>query len=444
VYFLYSLLLCAAIVASLPWWLWRMLRTGRYRAGLGERLGRVPPRVRLADTSDSIWVHAVSVGEVLAVAPLVSELRVANPGRRVFVSTTTHTGQKLARDRFGAESVFYFPLDFAFAIRPWLRVVKPELIVVAETEFWPQFLHRAHAAGARIAIVNARISDRSLPRYRRVRPLLARVLRNVELFLAQSEQDAERLRAIGAPRDRIEVAGNLKFEQASGAKSGFATALREACAAQSVGPILVAGSTLAGEEDVLLAAFRQVLPQHPRALLVLAPRHPERFDDVAGLLAAGGLPVVRRTSFAPSAPLAGSVLLVDSIGELGALYEVGAVAFVGGSLVPAGGHNVIEPARAAVPILVGPHTHNFRDVVAQFARAEALRVVTPATLASTLMELLASEPLRRELGARAARVVTENSGATARTLAALERLLATNALTPHVAPHTVPAVSPRP
>jgi 3-deoxy-D-manno-octulosonic-acid transferase len=442
VYFIYSLMLGTALVASLPYWLWRMLRTGRYRQGLGERFGSVPPRVRSSAAAGGVWVHAVSVGEVLAIAPLIAELRAQHPARRIFISTTTHTGQKLARDRFGAESVFYFPLDFRFAIAPWLRVVQPELIVLAETEFWPQFLHRAHAAGARIAVVNARISDRSFPRYRRLRPLLARVLRNIDVFLAQCEADAQRLRGIGAAPERVQVVGNLKFEQKAAVTTGFAAALREACAAQSVGPVIVAGSTLAGEEELLLAAFRQIVAQHPRALLLLAPRHPERFDAVAALLSSSGVPFVRRSAFAP-ATLPGAVLLLDTIGELGALYELATVAFVGGSLVPAGGHNVIEPARAAVPVLVGPHTQNFRDVVAQFGHADALRVVTAATLAPTLLELLAKESVRRELGGRAARVVAENSGATARTLAALNRLLTTGAAAEPTRSAAVNVVSPR-
>ena len=207
---LYTLALGVALLLATPWWAWQMLTRRKYRAGLGERLGRVPSR--LGSAEGAVWVHAVSVGEVLAVSAVLGRLRQGWPGRRLVVSTTTLAGQKLARDRFGEDNVFYFPLDFAFAIRPYLRALRPELVVLAETEFWPNFLRLARRHGARIAVVNARISDRSLPRYRRWKGLLTGVLRNVDVFLAQSEEDARRLREIGADPARVRVGGNLKFD----------------------------------------------------------------------------------------------------------------------------------------------------------------------------------------------------------------------------------------
>src|SRR6202451_347198 len=211
-YLIYTALLAAGLLVSLPYWLMQRLRHGKYRAGLGERLGRIPRRLSAQPTRPTIWIHAVSVGEVLAVNGLVLDLTKQFSRHRVVISTTTDTGQKLARTRFGAENVFYFPLDFAFAIRPYLRLLQPELVVIAETEFWPNFLRLAQASGARIAVVNARISNRSWSGYRRFRHFLARVLQQVDLFLTQTDEDARRLEEIGAPAERIHVTGNLKFD----------------------------------------------------------------------------------------------------------------------------------------------------------------------------------------------------------------------------------------
>jgi len=274
VYFLYSVTLGLLLAISLPWWLVQMLRLGKYRAGLRERLGMVPARIRMAQGLPVCWIHAVSVGEALAIAPLVAALR--ETGYRVVVSTTTHTGQRLARDKFGAENVFYFPLDFGLCIKPYLRALRPEIVILAETEFWPNFLRLARASGARLAVVNARISDRSYPRYLRWRGLLTKVLEPVELFLAQSEGDAERLRAVGAAPERVEVAGNLKFDVAPPVETAKVTQLGEQLRASGA-PILVAGSTVEDEEEFVLQAFRMVLKEYPEASLVLAPRHKERF-----------------------------------------------------------------------------------------------------------------------------------------------------------------------
>lgn len=421
---LYSAALAALLLLSLPYWLIQGARKHKYRAGLGERLGRVPVRVPPAGRPGSVWVHAVSVGEVLAVSGLIAEMRRRWPGRRIFVSTTTATGQQLARERFGEENVFYLPLDFAFSIRPWLRAVQPELLVLAETEFWPNFLRLARKCGARVAVVNARISDRSLPRYRRWRSLVRRVLANVDLFLAQSEEDGRRLVEIGAPPERVQVGGNLKFDIQPPAATAFAHELRARLARAGGGPILVCGSTVEGEEPLVLAAFQEVQGRYPNALLILAPRHPERFDAVAELVRSSGLPLWRRSRLEAETPLRGGVLLLDTIGELASIYSLAALAFVGGSLVPKGGHNILEPAYFGVPILVGPHTENFRDIVARFRATDALRVVeAPGGLAAALLALLGDTAAREALGRRAAEVFRAQVGATARTLAALDSLL---------------------
>lgn len=425
-YLVYSFALGAAFLVSAPYWLIQMLRQGKYRAGVGERLGRVPARLLSASGGPAVvWLHAVSVGEVLAASGLVAELRALFPGGRVVVSTTTTTGQKLARERFGEENVFYFPLDFAFAIRPYLRALQPRLVVLAETEFWPNFLRLARGSGARVAVVNARISDRSLPGYRRWRWLLSDILRNVKLFLAQSEEDKRRLVSIGAAAERVQVAGNLKFDTHAAFPPPALDPLRVALAAAGPAQTVVCGSTVEGEEELLLRAFEVVLTRHPQAAMVVAPRHPERFDAVAALLAASGIPWRRRTALAADDRVAGGVLLLDTIGELSAVYALGSVAFVGGSLVPRGGHNILEPAQRGAAILVGPHTENFRDIIRLFDRAGALRVVRPdpQALADVLLQLLGDRGAREHLGELARRTWHAQAGATQRTADALAVLM---------------------
>lgn len=421
-HFIYSALLALALLISMPWWVFQMFRSGKYRAGLVERFGRVPRHLK-GLTKPVIWVHAVSVGEVLAIAPLVQRLRDENPDYRIFISTTTATGQKLARDRFGAGSVFYFPLDFAFSIRPFLKALKPTLVVIAETEFWPNFLRLTRKFGAKIVIVNARISDRSFPRYRRFRSLLYHVLRNIDRFLTQTDLDRGRLLEIGASPDRVAVSGNLKFDILPARATPLVGHLQVAFKRDRSNPIIVCGSTVEGEEQLMVEGFRRSLKWFPDCVMILAPRHPERWGQVAELLRASGLPWRRRTAWHLSEPLSGSILLLDTIGELAAVYQLATVAFVGGSLVPRGGHNILEPAHYGAPILVGPYTENFREIVDLFVRAGAVDVVQPDEFPNELMHLLNQVEKRQELGRHAAEVVRITCGATDRTLEVLNGFL---------------------
>jgi len=422
--FLYSLALALALVVSLPYWLFQMARHGKYRQGLAQRLGEVPARLHSHGSSEeTIWIHAVSVGEVLAIQGLVEELRKRLPRSRILVSTTTDTGQALARKRLGDDCVFYFPMDFAFSIRRYLQTIRPRMVVIAETEFWPNFFRLAHESRARIAVVNARISDRSWPRYRRLRGVMHILLNYVDVFLAQTSQDCERLKGLGAAPDRVHVAGNLKFDVAAPQPPAIVDQLRRQFVAEPSAPVLVCGSTVDGEEPLLLKAFQNLLVQFPRAVMILAPRRPERFAGVEKLLSQMSIPYHKRSTWSHQ-PLAGSVLLLDTIGELAALYALADLAFVGGSLVPHGGHNILEPAQYGVAVVTGNHTDNFRDMVGLFERNRAVRIVGPAELPLVFLELLANEPERRALGLRASETLRSQAGATQRTADALMELLA--------------------
>lgn len=429
-YLLYSALLAFFLLLTLPYWLLQMLRHGKYRAGLAQRFGALP--ASLADRDKrygeqrTIWVHAVSVGEVVASSAVIARLRQEFPSHRVLVSTTTSTGQKLAAQRFGAENVFYFPLDFAFAIRPYVDALRPELVVVAETEFWPNFLRLAKRSGARVAVINCRISDRSLPGYKRFRlwlpRLLGSALGNVDLFLAQTEEDRQRLVTIGAAESKITVAGNVKFDVTPPPSPAIVESLRDSFIRTAAGPILVCGSTLEDEEGLLLSAFRNILVNHPKAVMILAPRHPERFSEVAALVEKLGFPKSQRSLWSGE-PLAGSVFLIDTIGELATLYSLATIAFVGGSLVPRGGHNILEPALYGVPIVTGNHYENFRDVVDFFASRNAVRIVGIAELPLVFMELIGNEDERATLGRNALAALESQRGATGRTMSALLQLM---------------------
>ncbi|PYX99139.1 MAG: 3-deoxy-D-manno-octulosonic acid transferase [Acidobacteria bacterium] len=423
-YWIYSFLYGLALLISLPYWLIGMARAGKYRAGLMERFGAIAQRLELPKAGErSIWIHAVSVGEVLAVAGLVEGLKTEFPEKRLFVSTTTLTGQTLARRRFGEENVFYLPLDLPFAINRYLNAITPQILILAETEFWPNLLRLTKKGEAQVVVVNARISDRSLPGYRRFRSLLREVLRNLDLLLAQTELDRDRLIAIGAAGEKVLVGGNLKFDVKSPSESSLSRALR-----QSIAPdqrVLVFGSTVEGEEPLLVPCVKRVFSELPQALIILAPRHPERFDSVAEILRDSGISFWRRSSWS-SSPLGGGVLLLDSIGELASLYSLADLAFVGGSLVPRGGHNILEPAQFGKPILIGPHYDNFREIVRTFLARDAVRVVNAEQLTSTVLSLLQAPEDAVAFGSRAKSVIESGRGSTQRTLSELRRLLGRN------------------
>jgi len=433
--FFYNLALLLALVIGAPWWLWRMATTRKYREGLAERLGRVR-ELEGRDGRPVIWVHAVSVGEVLAVSRLVKELDEALPDHFIAVSTTTLTGQELARERFGEGRVFYYPLDLPWAVRAHLNALEPQLLVLAETEFWPNLLSACFRRDISVAVVNARISDRSWPRYRRMRGLWRPFLERLSRVLAQSETDAERLVEIGCGAERVSVAGNLKFDVRA---TGEAEAARILKALRAGLRLVVAGSTLEGEETALLEAWPQLLEADPRLVMVLAPRHPERFGAVADLVQASGYPWNRRTHWQnqPAGAVKllkpGQIVLLDSIGELASVYSVAAVAFVGGSLVPAGGHNPLEPAQFGVPTVMGPHYANFRAIAEDLRAHDGLRIAESGELAEVLVELLLDRTAAQALGEHARRTFERQAGATARCVEAILELVAEAAAVARIA-----------
>jgi 3-deoxy-D-manno-octulosonic-acid transferase len=420
---LYTCGLFLVLLLGLPYWLLRMATQGKYREGLWERLGHVPHRLRASDPRQTIWVHAVSVGEVLAANRLVKELSTRLPQYRVLLSTTTRTGQRLARERAGASYAFYFPLDFPWIVKRYLRILDPALVVLVETELWPNLLSACRRAQIPVALVNGRISDRSLPRYLRLRRLWKGILAGISILLAQSEEDVKRLKAIGAPPGRVWFSGNLKYDVRSAEPASITAVLREKLAPGT--RVLVCGSTLEGEEEILLDAFHQLLKTIPDCVMILAPRHPERFGRVAGLLKNREEAYVRRSNWIkkPARIKPGTVVLLDSIGELASVYALASVAFVGGSLVPAGGHNPLEPAQFAVPVVMGTHYANFRAVIDTLVEAEALKLATTENLLPMLENLLSDPEAANALGVRALEVFHRQAGATGRTITALLSLL---------------------
>ena len=429
--FFYNVALLAALVVGAPWWLWRMATTRKYREGLLERLGWVPRRLGSlhapAGERPLIWLHAVSVGEVLAVTRLVGTLESALPDYQLLISTTTLTGQALARERLGSNRVFYCPLDLPWAIRAYLRRLQPSLLILVETEFWPNLLNGCFSRGIPVVVVNARISNRSWPRYQRLRFLWRPLLSRLSRVLAQSQTDADRLLALGCEPDCVSVAGNLKFDVRT-VEEAEATRLLKASTAGL--RFIVAGSTLEGEEALLLDEWARMLSTNQKLAMILAPRHPERFGEVAAMLEKSGKLWCKRSEWKsrPARTLRpGEIILLDTIGELASVYSMASVAFVGGSLVPAGGHNPLEPAQFGVPIVMGPHYANFTAITDSLREADALRIAEKEDLATVLIALVNDRPLAVAMGARAIEVFERQAGATDRCVKAIRELLAENA-----------------
>ena len=429
-YFIYSLLLTLGFTILLPRFALDALRSGKYVTGLRQRLGNLP--AINSNGKPVIWLHCVSVGEAQAAQSLVRELSKGFPKFALVVSTTTVTGQLVAGELFRdqAAAVFYFPIDWAWTIRRVLNKLQPAAILVLETELWPRMFREARKRDIPVALLNGRISDKSFGRYKLVRTFIRRVLNDLTLAAMQTEQDAARIEALGMPENRISIAGNLKFDSApSTSDFDLGSEIRNRFGLNDAKPLIVAASTHDPEEQVVIDALRMVRQSHSNARLLIAPRHPERFEEVASLLSQSEFSSVRRSATPSAADVQADVVLLDSIGELRAVYALADVAFVGGSIAPHGGHSVIEPGAHGVCTVTGPHTQNFAAVTQALLDEDALiqlsKTEEPAAdLARVFTELLSDEKKRRSIAARARAVCDGNRGATARTIDLISPLLA--------------------
>jgi 3-deoxy-D-manno-octulosonic-acid transferase len=428
VYLLYSTVSVLFVLAVSPYFLYQAIRYRKYIGSLRQRLGYLPISFNL-DGEPSIWIHAVSVGEVLTARALLPELRARYPRLRIFLSTTTVTGQQVARSHVQhVDGVFFFPFDLRFIVRRTLRIVRPRLFLMMETEIWPHLLRECRRAGVKTVLVNGRISSRSFPRYRRARFFFRRVFQHLDRACMQSDESARRLIDIGADPRKVSVTGSLKFDSlerpgaAVPAGRGQYRVLRYFRVPPDR-PVVIAASTLKGEEPPVLSAFRKIKNEMPSALLVLAPRKPERFADAEALAIDAGFTTVKRSELPVDSEPRADVVILDTIGELAHLFEIATAVFVGGSLVDAGGHNILEPAVHGKAIVFGPHMSNFAEIAATFVENGAAEQVTDASgLEAALLSLLTDPVRRARLGAAARALVEANRGARARTLAAIDEL----------------------
>ena len=423
-YLIYSLFFTLGLILTSPYYLFRAARTGTLHH-LRERFGMFPAGMQ-QKARGALMIHGVSLGETLALIPLVHKLLAQYPDRRIFISHATATGRAAGRERLqGIAGQFYLPLDWRWAHRRLIRHFKPDLVIVGETEIWPNFFHSVRESGAKLVIVNARLSDRSFPRYRLMRGFFRRVLADVDYIFTQSAGDRKRFVDLGSDERRVLVTGNTKFELVPPQRGRFSGWLRERLCKSGIHPVLFAASTMPGEEEKVIRMWRTLRRHHRRGLLVLAPRRPERFDSVARLLASQGLRFARRSRLDDLSDwMQIEALLLDSIGELANLFELCDLAFVGGSLVPAGGHNLLEPAFWAKPVLFGPHMENFREMADLFVKAGgAIQVNSEQALAQEALGLIADRNRASTIGGTARRLVEEHQGATARNLFYIGKLL---------------------
>jgi 3-deoxy-D-manno-octulosonic-acid transferase len=448
VYLIYSLLMGFAALLLTPYWIVQGLRHGKYFSNLGQRLGfSFPTLSKLPEKRPgAIWIHAVSVGEALSGVALARRLKQAYPDRPLVISTTTLTGQALARERMPfADAIFYFPLDWAFCARRVLRAVRPSIVVILETEIWPNFLREAGRANVPVVFVSGRISDRSFSRYQKflgiagffLRPFYRSALSNASAFLMQGEKDAERIRALGAPADRVQVSGNLKYDLELPAVTPISNWLATEARRGGRSPIIVAGSVVATEEPLALIAFGTLQGEHRKALLVLAPRKPECFESAAQFIEDSHRKFIRRSQIPVPGPSQNgatpgefsipddvTVILLDSIGELASLYRVGDGAFVGGSLVESGGHNILEPAAFGKIPVFGPSMENFSEIAQRFVAAEAaVQVESPEDAGVAWIEFLRDPERAARMGDTARNLVESSRGATDRAIAEIARHL---------------------
>jgi len=426
VYLLYDILLVFAALFLIPFYLLRGLRHGKRRRGIRERLGFFEPgRLDCLQGKEVLWIHAVSVGETRAAIPLVRALRKAYPQKAILLTNVTETGHAIAKGVADVDLCLFFPFDLTWVVRRVLHRIAPSLIVIVETEIWPNFVREAGRRNVPVLLVNGRISDRSFPRYRMAKPLLEPILEHISFFCMQSDQDAERIRLMGAPEAKIATTGNLKFDMEAPVIDDVDD-LREEYRIPGGLQVWVAGSTHPGEEELILETFSRLLEEGRKLLLILVPRHPERCRMIGDALSDGEYRYLLRSELGDAtSPLSsGEVLLVDTMGEMLKLYAVADVVFVGGSFVDIGGHNVLEASLMKKPVLFGPYMHNFKEISRLLVECGGgVMLDEPKELEPAIQRLLLDQRERIALGERGVALLERNTGATRKTAAVIERLL---------------------
>ncbi|MBN2409621.1 MAG: 3-deoxy-D-manno-octulosonic acid transferase [Candidatus Aminicenantes bacterium] len=419
-YALYSLLLFLALSVYAPVYFIRLKFGHKERLYLRERLGLGFPPVR--PDGPAIWLHAVSVGEVLSLRRLVSEIKRKHPHWRIYFSTLTTTGFRIAKEKMtDADAIFLVPLDFGWIVRRFFSILRPRLFIVAESEFWPQLLRQAARTCSSVLLINGRISRRSFRRYRRLGILARRFLSPIDRFLVQTESDRRRLMRIGLPDERLEVAGNLKADiRLPPVSPGERDDLKRQIGLSLETKVIVAGSTHRGEEEKILKAFKEARAIRQGLDLVIAPRHPHRSPEVEKIASGMALKAIRRTQAGPNRPW--DVLILDTIGELARFYALADLAFIGGSLVPHGGQNLLEPAHYGKPLLFGPHMENFAFLADLFVRGGAARIVKDRTALREELSIT-DEIALAERGLRAREILVSLQGATERTIRVIESFM---------------------
>lgn len=432
----YNILFSAGALLSSPYFLLKMVRTGKYRKGIGQRFAIYRGLFKSLREERPIWVHAVSVGEVNAAAPLIKELKRRDVKRKIVLSTVTATGQEMAKKILPeADAIFLFPLDLGFVVGTAVARINPRLFVTLETEIWPNLLAAMKRRNIPAILVNGRISAKSLKGYRRVAPFLKTVLDSFSALCMQTQTDAERIISLGADPHRVQVCGNLKYDRGEllTDPDGRERALallglpahqpKEGPGRDKVPRIFLAGSTHPGEEEIVLAAYQELRKEVPDLILVIAPRHPERFSEVEQIMALAGFKVVRRSCIR-EASYPYEAILLDTIGELSNIYAAATIVFVGGSLVPTGGHNPLEPAAWGKPVLFGPHMENFLEIAERLlSGGGAVQVNNEAELAKQARALLENRGLYEQMGGKALAVVRANLGATQAVIKVVEEYL---------------------
>lgn len=436
-FLVYSLLYTLGFILLSPRFLFDLATGGKYASGFSQRLGRLPA-FKLDDRL-VLWLHCVSVGEANAARPLVDGIKEHFPKHRLVVSTTTKTGQKLAKEIFAAsaDAVFYFPFDWRFSVRKALKHYRPSVIMLMETEIWPNFIREANHAKARICIVNGRLSERSYTRYARFKGSIRRILGYLDLALMQTNADAKRIMSLGIRASKVRVSGNLKFDHnVEVSENELTAAFRTRFGISDDAPLIIAASTHRGEEKWILDAFKEIWKSGGESLprLMIAPRHPERFAEVRDLIKSSGFDWACRTEAESARDKTAEVILLDSIGELRSAYPLAEIVFVGGSLIAHGGQSIFEPAASGRPIITGPNTANFADAVIEFLSKDAVIQLdkaddakVAATLADAFRDLLKNDEKRKALGSNALAVMNNNRGAAERTIEYLTHIITPNA-----------------